>query len=159
MELLFQRGASGLLPACEEAQEWLKRKKFGATILVEPRGMRNGSFHRKWFALVQLAYDYWKDDVQTVMHKGVNVLPDFDRFRRDVTILAGFHRAVVNIKGDVRLEAESLKWASMTEERFSELYDATIRVLLERVFNGTVCPTWTESELRRVADEVMSFAA
>lgn len=158
-EFLFQKGATGLIPACEEASEWLRKKKLGATILVEPREMRNGAFHRKYFALLNLAFDYWKDNAETLEYRGERVLPDFERFRRDVIILAGFYKPVTNIKGEVRLEAESISFASMDEERFRQLYSATINVLLQRVFNGRVCPKWTEAELRSVADQILEFAA
>lgn len=159
MELLFQKAPTGLVPACEEAADWLKRKKLGATILVDPREPRNGSYFRKWWALVKLGYDYWSENAATIEYKGERVLPDFDRFRKDVTISAGFYYPVVNLKNEVRIEPESLKWSSMTEERFDKLYDATIRVLLERVFNGRVCSTWTEAELRSVAEQILEFAA
>jgi len=159
MDLLFQKGATGFLPACEEAAEWLKKKKLGSTILVEPREMRNGAFFRKWWALVKLGYDYWSESAKTIEFKGQPVLPDFDRFRKDVTISAGFYYPVVNLKGEVRIEPESLKWASMTEERFEKLYSATIQVLLQRVFNGTVCKRWSEEDIRSVADQILSFAA
>ena len=159
VDLIFQKGATGLLPACEEATEWLRKKKIGATILVEPREMRNGAFFRKWWALVKLGYDYWSENAQTIEFKGQPVLPDFDRFRKDVTIAAGFYHAVVNLKGELRIESESLKWASMTEERFEKLYSATIQVMLQRVFNGKVCQSWTEEQLRSVAEQILSFAA
>lgn len=159
MELIFQKGATGLIPACEEANEWLRKKKIGATILVEPREPRNGPFFRKWWSLVTLGYEHWSDSVATIEYKGQRVLPEFDRFRKDVTILAGFYRAVVNLKGEVRIEPESLKWASMTEDTFTKLYDATIQVLLQKVFNGTVCKSWTEAELRSVVAQVMEYAA
>ena len=158
-ELLFQKSATGLIPACEESADWLKRKKLGATILVEPREMRNGAFFRKWGAWVKLGYDYWSENAQTIEFKGQPVLPDFNRFRKDVTISAGFYYPVVNLKGEVRIEPESLKWASMTEERFAQLYDATIQVLLQKVFNGRVCKAWTEDQLRSVAEQILSFAA
>lgn len=159
MELLFQKGATGLIPACEESTEWLRKKKLGATVLVDPREMRNGRFFRKWWALVKLGYDYWSECAATIQFKGQAVLPEFDRFRKDITILAGFYHPVVNLKGEVRIEAASLKWAKMSEEEFTKLYDATIQVMLQRVFNGTVCKSWTESELRSVADQIMQFAA
>lgn len=159
MELLFLKSATGLTPACEESADWLRKKKLGASILVEPREMRNGAFFRKWWALVKLGYDYWSEHAQTIKYKGEPVLPDFDRFRKDVTISAGFYRPVVNLKGEMRIEAESLKWGSMSEERFTQLYDATIQVLLRRVFNGEVCPTWSEQELRSVAEQILQFAA
>lgn len=159
MELLFTKGQSGLVPACDEAAEWLKRKKLGATILVDPREPRNGAYFRKWWALAKLGYDYWSENAATIEYKGEKVLPEFDRFRKDLTILAGFYRPVVNLKGELRIEPESLAWASMSEERFDKLYEATIRVLLERVFNGKVCKEWTEAELRSVAEQILEFAA
>ena len=63
-----------------------------------------------------------------------------------------------NIKGEVRLEPESLKFSNMTEERFGELYQAVINVLLRKVFNGTHCPKWSEEELRSVAEQILDFS-
>jgi hypothetical protein len=159
MELIFQKGSTGLVPACEEATQWLSKKKLGATILVEPREMRNGAYFRKWWALVKLGYDYWSEIPATIEYRGQQVLPEFDRFRKDVTILAGFYHPVVNLKGEVRIEAESLKWASMSEDTFGKLYNATINVLLAKVFNGRVCKQWTAQQLRDVAAQVLEFAA
>lgn len=156
---MIKTASGGLAPADERAQAWLARKKIGATVLVDAREMRNGAFFRRWWALVNLGYDYWSESVQTIEYKGEPVLPDFERFRKDITISCGFYQAVVNLKGEMRIEAESLKWSSMTEERFTELYDATINVMLKRVFNGKVCPTWTEDQLRDVAEQILEFAA
>ncbi len=156
MELLFLKSPQGLTPACDEASEWLLKKKLGATILVEPREMRHGAFFRKWWALVKLAYDYWEETVPQIEYKGLPVRPDFDRFRRDVTIMAGFCQPVVNALGELRMEPESLKWASMSEERFSKLYDATIATLLSKVLTG---PQWNERNLRQAVDQISEFAA
>jgi len=158
-EFLFQKGAAGLVPACEEANEWLRKKKLGAIIMVEPHEMRNGAFFKKWFALLEMAYSYWSETVQPMEYRGQPVRPAFQRFRKDMTILSGYYEAVTNIKGEVRIEAASIAWASMDEETFGKLYDATIQVLLSKVFNGRVCKRWTESELRSVSEQIMSFAA
>lgn len=157
-ELVFLKAQHGLIPASETAAEWLKRKKLGSRILVEAREMRNAAFHAKFFALLHLAYDHWSEAVHALEYKGEPVLPEFERFRKDVIILASFYHSVINIKGEVRIEADSLKWASMSEETFTKLYDATIRVLLRRVFNGTLCPTWSEEQLRSVAEQILEFA-
>ena len=159
MDLLFQKGNTGLVPACEEAREWLSKKRTGATILVSPREPRNGAFFRKWWALVDLAYQYWSDSVELPTHKGREVLPSFERFRKDVTILAGYYDVVVNIKGETRLEAQSLQWAKMGEPEFTKLYDATICALLRQVFNGQTCQKWSEEELRSLVDQIEEFAA
>ncbi len=153
----FLKATNGLVPMDEQASEWLRKKKQGAVIEVEAKEIRNGAFFRKWWALVQLGYDYWSHDAKTE-HNGVPILPNFDRFRKDVTISAGFYYPVVNIKGEVRLEPESLKWASMTEERFDQLYSATIQVMLDKVFNGVNCAKWSEEELRGVVDQIQGFA-
>jgi len=158
-QFLFLKSPTGLTPACEEAREWLAKKKLGATILVEPHEMRNGPFFRKWFALVEMAFGYWSESVKTQEYKGEPVLPNFKHFRNDVTILAGFHHPVVNLKGEVRLDADSLKWSKMSEKTFTDLYDATIQVLLRMVFNGKICDKWPEEQLRSVAEEVLRFAA
>lgn len=159
MEYLFIKAPTGLTPASNEAAEWLGKKKLGSSILVEPREIRNGPFFKKWWALVEVGYDYWSETVQPMEFKGRPVLPSFDRFRKDVTIWAGYYDAVVNLKGEVRIEAQSLKWAQMNEATFTKLYDATIQVLLAKVFNGKVCKGWTEAELRSVAGQIMEFAA
>jgi len=158
-ELLFIKTQQGLAPWTDEAVEWLRKKKVGASILVEAKEPRNGAFFRRWWALVKLGYDYWSECAATIEYRGQRVLPEFDRFRKDVTIFAGFYHPVVNLKGEVRIEAASLKWAKMTEETFTKLYDATIQVLLSKVFNGKACREWTESELRSVADQILQFAA
>lgn len=158
-EFLFQKGGTGLLPACEEATEWLRKKKLGAVIMVEPREMRNGAHFRKWFALLEMAYSYWAEAVKPLEYRGQPVRPAFKRFRNDVTILCGYYEAVTNLKGEVRIEADSISWASMDDETFTKLYDATIQVLLSKVFNGRVCKEWSENELRSVAEQILSFAA
>lgn len=158
-EFLFQKGSTGLIPACEEATEWLRKKRIGAVIMVEPREMRNGAFFKKWFALLEMAYSYWSETVKPMEYRGQPVRPSFVRFRKDMTILCGYYDAVTNIKGEVRIEAASIAWASMDEETFGKLYDATIQVLLSKVFNGRICKQWSESELRSVTDQIMSFAA
>lgn len=157
-DLLFAKSPSGLVPADEQTREWLAKKKLGATIQANATEMRNGAFFRKWWSLVNLAYDYWKDDAETVEYKGEKVQPNLERFRKDLTIASGFFEPVVNLKGELRLEPRSLKWSQMDEQEFTKLYDATIQVLLQRVFNGKVCRTMSEDELRSIADQITEYA-
>lgn len=158
MEAVLIRATAGFIPADDDTRAWFNHIKIGTTVIATAKQMRNGAFHRKYFALLHVAYDYWSESVATMEYKGEPVLPDFTRFRKDVVITAGFYRAVVNLKGEVRIEPESLRWSQMSEERFTQLYDATINVLLRRVFNGKVCPSWTEVELRGVAEQILEFA-
>jgi hypothetical protein len=159
MEILLLRVPSGFVAADDEATEQLRKYKLGSLSRLDVVQMRNGAFFRKWWALVKLGYDYFADSFEECEHKGQPVLPNFKRFRKDITILAGFHHAVWNVNGEMRLEADSLAWASMTEETFGKLYDATIQVLLNKVFNGKRVQAWTEQELRGVVEDIERFAA
>lgn len=157
-ELLLLKAGKVLAPASDEAEEWLSKKKQGATILADVHEMRNGAYFRKWWSLVKYAYDEWSETCEPQEYKGQPVLPDFERFRKDVTILAGFYRPTWNVKGELRVEAESLKWASMSEERFNELFNATLKALVEKVFNGTRCRKLTEFDLRQIHEAIWEYA-
>lgn len=148
-----------LAPADDEARDTARKWKIGALLRLEAKQMRNGAFFKKWWALVQLGYDYWSETCVPMEYKGKPVLPNFDRFRKDVTIMAGFYEPTWNLKGEMRVDPESLKWSSMSEERFTQLYDATINVLLKMVFNGKNAREWSEEDLRMATEQVMAFAA
>jgi hypothetical protein len=159
VEILLIRTPTGFHPADDEAQECMKHFPLGSVGKMEVKLMRNYQFFKKWWALVKLGYDHFADTCEQQEYKGQPILADFDRFRKDVTILAGFYVPKWNLNGEMRIEAESLAWAGMTEERFAKLYDATIQVLLRKVFNGQRSRRWSEEELRDVTEQVMRFAA
>lgn len=155
MDVLLVKSNVGFLPATDESREWYSKLKMGATIEAKVTQPRNPLFHRKMFALFKLGFDHWAETAPRMEYKGEEVHPDFERFRKDITILAGKWHSTVNLKGEVRIEADSLKYGSMTNEAFEELYSAVIGVLMTRVFTG---PQWTEDRLREVVDELAGFA-
>ena len=69
--------------------------------------------------------------------------------------MAGFFTPVWNAKGELRVEAESMAWSSMTEERFEQLYSATINVILSKILPDRGL---TEQGLREWAGRVLEFA-
>lgn len=155
-DLMVTKTPNGsLIPFSDEDAEKIRRFKVGKLIRMTAQEMRNGAYFRKWWALAKTAYDLWADTVPPQQYKGVDVLPDFDRFRRDLIILAGFYRATFNARGEVRLEAESLKWSQMTEERFDQLYSKTIDVILASILPNRGL---TEDSLREWGERVMEFA-
>jgi hypothetical protein len=159
MEITLIKVPTGFAPADDEAMEAMKHFPLGSIGRLDVKLMRNYQFFKKWWALVKLGYDHWADCCQRQKYKGREILPNFDRFRKDITITAGFYQPVWNIKGEMRIEAESLAWSTMTEERFTQLYDATVSALLRNVFNGKNGLRWSEAEIRDVTDQVMRFAA
>ena len=152
---LLKTAAGGFIPATEDDADLMRRFKVGAVTKAEIAEMRNGKFFRKWWVLAKLAFDLWAETVPDREYHGVKVLPDFPRFRKDLTIMAGFCRPVWNAKGELRLEAESLKWSEMNEERFDRLYSATINVILQKILPDSGL---TPESLRAWVDRVMEFA-
>ena len=153
---LIRRASGEFVPATDEDSAAAKRFRVGEISRVELKAMRNGGYFRKWWALVKIAYDMWAETMPAKEYHGRPVLPDFDRFRRDLTIMAGFFTPVWNAKGELRVEAESLQWSSMTEERFEALYSATINVILQKILPGKGL---TEQGLREWAGRVLEFAS
>lgn len=151
--VLTKTPAGALVPMDEQARSYIAKLKTGKSVKVTIRRARNLFFHRKGFALFKLAFDAWEP--QKLQYRGEIVTKDFDRFRKDITIIAGFYTPVYNARGEVRLEAESLSFVSMDEERFDEVYRAVLNVVWARVLKNAGYES--EAEVNRVIEELLRF--
>jgi len=123
--------------------------KMGDVIKCTYTRPRNYQFHKKYMALLNLAFDAWEPHIQ---YKGEEVEKNFDRFRKDIAILAGYYDLVPTMKGEAKAEAKSISFGKMTEEEFTGLYDKTIDVLLKRVLTN-----YTRDDVDRVVQDVLGF--
>ncbi len=134
-ELVLTKTPTGaLVPADAPSAEFIQRLKIGSSLRGEFKRQRNPKFHRKAFALFQLAFDVW--DAPVLEYRGQPVAKNFDRFRRDLTILAGHYEAATNLRGEVRLEAKSLSFGSMDDNEFGKVYASILSVVWERVLKA-----------------------
>ena len=155
MDIMLMKTPGGsLAPVDAEAREMVDKLKLGQGIQASVRRARNVRFHRKGMALFRLAYDVW-EPLTPLEYKGLPVAKDFERFRKDMTILAGFYKAVYNARGEVRLEAESLRFSSMSEERFEEVFNAVLNVVWSRVLKAAGYASVEDVE--EVIEELMRF--
>jgi len=152
--VLVKTPNGALAPADESARALMNKLKAGQGVRASVRRVRNVKFHRLAFALFKLAFDAW-GPVTPLEYKGLPVAKDFDRFRKDMTILAGFYKPVYNVRGELRLEAESLSFASMDEERFEAVFRAVLTVVWERVLKSVGYAS--EDEVERVVNELLRF--
>ena len=156
MEVMMIKTQGGaLVPMNDVEAQKMNRWKLGGIVCGEFRDTRNGPFARKWWALVNVAYEMWADDMPEQAYLGQPVLPQFDRFRKDLIVMAGYFTPVYSAMGEMRLEADSISWAKMDEAKFQALYSATINVILGKVLAGK---GMTEAKLRDAVDSVMRFA-
>jgi len=138
------------MPAFESDRETTAKIKNGALVRAEIIQPRNAKFHRKMMALINLAFDAWEPPEKE--YKGMPVQKNFDRFRKDLVIAAGFYTVVANLKGEVRAEAQSISFAKMDEEEFSRVYNSVANVILQKVLTN-----YTKDDLDRVVDQVLGF--
>lgn len=156
MKCYLRKMAGGALaPDNEDTAAFLQKKKVGAVLRCEVAEERNYGFHKKAFELVKLAFDHHCDSFgKGVEYKGLPVEPDFERFREDMTILAGYYTATFAINGEVKLRAKSWAFASMGQEEFEKFYSALINVALKNIYRGQ----YSEAELQKMVNDVLGFA-
>jgi len=152
--VLVKTTGGALAPADDGARAFIEKIKAGQGVSATVRKARNVRFHRKMFALFKLAFDAW-EPMTPLEYKGLPVSKDFDRFRKDMTILAGFYKAVYNARGEVRLEAESLSFGSMDEERFNLVYRAVLSVIWDRVLRSVGYAS--KEQVDGVVEELLRF--
>ena len=150
-EVILTKTLNGLIPADEPTSVWYQKLKIGESVHGKFAKYRNVGFHRKYFALLNIAFDNWNPS--EINSKYGVPEKNFDRFRADVTILAGYYHTTVRLDGSVRVEPKSISFASMSQEEFEGLYSSTINVLLKYVYGSGM----TAEEIDRIVDEYLRF--
>lgn len=150
-DLTFIKTAGGqLAPADQHALEYVAKLPLGRPVLVNIIKHRNPAFHRKFFALLNLAYESW-EPVDT-QFKGERVQKNFEQFRNDVTVLAGHYDTTVTLRGDVRLVAKSISFGRMSQDEFEVLYSSVCNVILSRILTR-----YTRDDLDTVIEKILGF--
>lgn len=114
----------GLAGSTEQDRELLKAWRLGDVLRAEVRKPRNGQFHRKYFALLHLAFDNqerWER---------------FDHFRTAVQIAAGHCETVIGFDGSVNYQPRSISFGSIDQMEFERLYGEVKQVLMNEIFTG-----------------------
>jgi len=131
MKAIFQKNYCSLVPVDEAGMQLLEKIKIGSHVEVEVKRKRNYEFHKKYFSLLNYAFENWEHE--EVFYKGVVVQDNFDVFRENVLIMAGYGYPVVNLKQEVRFIAKSISFAKMEQDEFEDLYSKTIDAILANV--------------------------
>lgn len=151
-DLVLIKTASGaLVPADPQAIEYVSKMKMGAGITATVKKHNNPAFHRKMFALFNLAFESWEPAAQE--YKGAIVSKNFDQFRKDLTILAGYYESTINLRGEVRLIAKSLNFSAMGQEEREACYSAVINVILAKLLTN-----YTREKLDEWVERVLQFS-
>ena len=125
----------------------------GELAMIEFVIPRNSRFHRKFFAMLNFAFDAWEPKRMRKTYKGREVAKNFERFRKDVLILAGFYDQTFDLRGNMKLEAQSISFSSMDDAEFERVYSAVADVILEHVLDDYS----GREEFDRVVEQMMGF--
>lgn len=151
--LWMVRRGMALVPANDDTADRLKKIKEGKLAMCDVVTPRNQRFLGKFFSLLTFAFQYWEPAHEEI--DGMVAQKEYERFRKDVIILAGYRHVVVNIKGEVRYEADSIAFGSMDEETFEKLYKSAFNVLWEMVLSKV--PNMTKQEADSAINEMLSY--
>ncbi|MFU2079340.1 DUF1367 family protein [Avibacterium endocarditidis] len=133
------KGAGGtFVPADEIFLPALQGFKNGEMYSVEIKRTRNPQFHRKVFAFFKFCFDHWAAEKTELQFQ--SEVKQFDTFRKNLTVLAGFKDVTYTIDGRMRVEAQSLSYGNMDQDGFEQCYSALINAAIKHIFNNTTDP-------------------
>lgn len=112
----FQNGR--LIPDYNNDHDKIGKLKPGVSYLVEIKQPRNIKFHRKYFALINLAFENQEH------------FDNPDDMRDYVTMRAGYYVRVNTPTGEY-FKPKSIAFSSMDETEFEEVYNRSMDVICE----------------------------
>jgi hypothetical protein len=136
-----------------EPSEWFDKLKPLESMLLNIVKPRNYGFHKKYFALLDFAFEQWQPEAT---YKGMIVQKNSDTFRKEMIILAGCYDVVCSLgTNEVKKVAKSMSFAKMSEEEFNNLFDRTKDVVWNRIFANE--KHYTREEFDNVVNQLMGF--
>lgn len=153
-ELRFMTMAGGVLrPDTEDTAETVQKWGVGKFVVGTFKRPRNPKFHRKYFALLDVLFEQW-DPVPFEKYRDIEPQKNREKFREEITILAGYYDVVCSLKGETRVVAKSISFAAMDEDTFGELYNSVHKVGMDKILSQK---NWKDSDLNDAVDRLMGF--
>ena len=150
-EIVLQKIAGGVLaPVDQQGIDYLAKIKLGQGVKVKLTKHNSVQFHRKLFALTNLAYDAWEP--VEAQYKGQVIAKNFDQFRDDITILAGYYETRIRLDGSIRFIPKSWSFERMDDIEKEKLYNSIINVVLSRIL--TKC---TRENIDEIVVQLLRF--
>ena len=122
MKIYCQVTAQGLVPMYDSDYDEKQRLKIGEKVLCEVTKPRNYEFHKKFFALVRLAYQNLPERLQSML----NCL------KLDVGLASIIYQG-----GRQLIKVGSISFSSMDDTEFETFYQKCVDVILTKYLRGT----------------------
>lgn len=140
MEITLIKQLNGsFIPAFDSDKEIANKIKVGDPISGKFSKKRNYEFHKKYFALINLAYS------NSILNESLT----FEQFRGEITMRAGYSDSYIDFKGNLKYQPISISFAKMDDLEFEDLYSKCIDVILKYVLKGNT--------VEEIYDNIASF--
>lgn len=117
---------NGFIASTEEDRAIINTIEFGSEITAETIINRNLQFHRKYMALVNISWEYLREDQRDYFKQNIT------SFRKTLEIAAGHCDTYYSITfKEWRETAKSIAFDACTQKEFNELYENVKRILYE----------------------------
>jgi len=136
-----------LTPDDPDALAVIQGIKEGMEVQITVAKPRNAKFHRKYFALLNTAYELWDCPIGV---EGAS--KDLKAFRGEIIVLSGYRDMVVKLDGTVKYTPRSISFGKMTEDEFGKLYSSSVDVILSKVLTN-----YKRADLDNAIQKVMNF--
>ncbi len=130
---IIKLAGGALLPVNDDEADKLTKFKTGEQYTIEIKQARNPKFHRKVFCFFNFCFQYWDGATN---HPYLNRQAQFDMFRRQLTVLAGYKEVSYKLDGSLRVEAKSLSFGSMSQTEFEQCYHSLIQASMTHLFKS-----------------------
>lgn len=117
------RTLSGLAPVDDAAKRTLEKIPQGNYVHVEYKRPRNGSMHRRYWALVQMIYE------NTTLYGSAEQASDH------LKLLAG-HCETIQYRGETYNLPKSISFSAMNQDQFDAFWSRVVKVVCEQLMPG-----------------------
>lgn len=131
MKIVLLNTKGGLIPYGDESYEAKMTLQLGQIYEAEIKKIRNYQFLKKYWSLIKNAWEMQSEKVRAFFHENI------EEFRKTIQIAAGFAKPVYNLsKKEWQEEAVSIRFDSMDELEFHDLYEKVKGVIIEQFCYG-----------------------
>ena len=130
MKFRLAKKGNVFIPADQEDQ--VKAHKVSQGEIVEARSVdqRNVQHHRKFFALINIAWDNLPESMD-------KHFPTPEHLRKELIKRAGFYEEYTDLKGNKQYLPQSIAFNKMSQEEFEELYSRVLDVIIKYIIPGS----------------------
>lgn len=131
MKINVLNTVQGLVPLTDDDYDEKKKLKLGRKYTVSVKEARNYDFHKKYFALINLTWEYLNEEQEKFFNNSKEV------FRKSLEVTAGHCERIFSFKEKNWVDIpKSVAFDKMDEFEFRDLYDSVKNVIFSSILRG-----------------------